>query len=208
MMRMSATVYEFAFPNLSHGLCLGGRINILDRSQALDRFLAGVERRAFRMAQVATGDADEAMDLVQDAMLKLVQRYGGRDESEWGPLFHTILQSRIRDWYRRAKVRNRWRAWFSRHEDDTEQDDPLESVPDTSSPLSDEQLAQKRAMAALDEALRTLPLRQQQAFILRAWEELDVAQTAKAMGCSEGTVKTHYFRAVRALRQLLGVHWP
>jgi RNA polymerase sigma-70 factor (ECF subfamily) len=205
---MSATVYDLASSNFCDGLCLAGRTTILDRNQALDRFLAGVERRAFRMAQVATGDADEAMDLVQDAMLKLIQRYGARDEAEWGPLFHTILQSRIHDWYRRTKVRNRWRAWFSRREDDSAQDDPLESVADTSSPLSDEQLAQKRAMAALNEALRTLPLRQQQAFILRAWEELDVAQTAAAMGCSEGSVKTHYFRAVHALRQLLGAHWP
>jgi len=205
---MSATGSELASLEFSRGLCLGGRSAILNRNQALDRFLAGVERRAFRMAQVATGDADEAMDLVQDAMLKLVQQYGERKEVEWGPLFHTILQSRIRDWYRRAKVRNRWRAWFSRREDDTEQDDPLESVADTGSLLSDEQLAQKRALAALDQALRTLPFRQQQAFILRAWEELDVAQTATAMRCSEGSVKTHYFRAVRALRQLLGEHWP
>ena len=205
---MSATVFELAIPIVSGGLRLRGRAATLDRNQALDRFLAAAERRAFRMAQIATGDADEAMDLVQDAMLKLVQRYGARDEAEWGPLFHTILQSRIHDWYRRAKVRNRWRAWFRRREDDTEQDDPLESVPDTCSLLSDEQLVQKRAMAALDEALRTLPLRQQQAFILRAWEELDVAQTAAAMRCSEGSVKTHYFRAVRALRQLLGAHWP
>jgi len=205
---MSATVFELSLPHVLSGLSLRGRAATLDRNQALDRFLAGVERRAFRMAQVATGDADEAMDLVQDAMLKLVQRYGARDEAEWGPLFHTILQSRIHDWYRRTKVRNRWRAWFSRREDDTEQDNPLESVPDTSSLLSDEQLAQKRAMAALDQALRTLPLRQQQAFVLRAWEELDVEQTAAAMGCSEGSVKTHYFRAVRALRQLLGAHWP
>lgn len=205
---MSARVYELASPDFFGGLCLDGRTTILDRTQALDRFLAGVERRAFRMAQIATGDADEAMDLVQDAMLKLVQRYGARDEAEWGPLFHTILQSRIRDWYRRTKVRNRWRTWFGQRENDAEQDDPLESVAETSSPPSDEQLAQKRAMAALDKVLRTLPLRQQQAFILRAWEELDVAQTAAAMGCSEGSVKTHYFRAVHALRLLLEAHWP
>ena len=205
---MSATVYELASPDFFGGLCLDGRTTILDRTQALDRFLAGVERRAFRMAQIATGDADEAMDLVQDAMLKLVQRYGARDEAEWGPLFHTILQSRIRDWYRRTKVRNRWRTWFGQRENDAEQDDPLESVAETSSPPSDEQLTQKRAIAALDKALRTLPLRQQQAFILRAWEELDVAQTAAAMGCSEGSVKTHYFRAVHALRLLLEAHWP
>lgn len=205
---MSATVFELAVLDVSGGLHLRGRAATLDRTQALDRFLAGVERRAFRTAQIATGDTDEAMDLVQDAMLKLVQRYGERDETEWGPLFHTILQSRIRDWYRRTKVRNRWRAWFRWRENKAEQDDPLESVADTRSLPSDEQLAQKRAVAALDDALKTLPLRQQQAFILRAWEELDVAQTAAAMGCSEGSVKTHYFRAVHALRQLLGAHWP
>ncbi len=184
-----------------------GRITTLDRPQALDRFLAGIERRAFRMAQIATGDADEAMDLVQDAMLKLVQRYSSREEAEWGPLFHTILQSRIRDWYRRTKVRNRWRQWLGTRQDEDDQSDPLESVADTSQLPSDEQLALKRAGAAIEQALRTLPIRQQQAFLLRAWEELNVSETAKAMGCSEGSVKTHYFRAVRTLRTLLGDHW-
>lgn len=186
---------------------VGGRATTLDDTRALDRFLAGIERRAFRMAQIATGDADEALDLVQDAMLKLVQRYGTRDEAEWGPLFHTILQSRIRDWYRRTKVRNRWRQWLGRHQDEDEADDPLDNVADTSQQTSEEQLVLKRAAAALDRALRTLPFRQQQAFLLRAWEELNVAETAQAMGCSEGSVKTHYFRAVQALRKMLGDHW-
>ena len=184
-----------------------GRATILNRTQALDRFLAGIERRAFRIAQIATGDADEAMDLVQDAMLKLVQRYGARDDAEWGPLFHTILQHRIRDWYRRTKVRNRWRQWLSKGEEADERFDLLESVADRSQPSSDKQLALKRATIALEQALRTLPFRQQQAFLLRAWEELDVAQTATAMGCSQGSVKTHYFRAVHTLRKLLGDHW-
>lgn len=160
------------------------------------------------MAQLATGNDDEALDLVQEAMLKLVQRYADRDVSEWGPLFHCILQSRIRDWYRRTRVRNRWREWFGKEQDgegDTE--DPIEMVPD---PLArpDEELRRKRAGATLEAAIRTLPLRQQQAFLLRAWEELDVAQTAAAMKCSEGSVKTHFFRAVRALRKQLGEHWP
>ena len=203
---MSATVFELSLPHVSSGLRLRGRAATLDRNQALDRFLAGVERRAFRKAQIATGDADEAMDLVQDAMLKLVQRYGRRGEQEWAPLFHAILQSRIRDWYRRTKVRNRWRQWLGSHQEKDE-DDPLASIADTAQISSDEQLKLKRAAAALEQALRTLPLRQQQAFLLRAWEELDVADTARAMGCSQGSVKTHYFRAVHTLRKLLGDHW-
>lgn len=184
-----------------------GRAETLDQTQALGRFLAGIERRAYRMAQIATGDADEALDLVQDAMLKLAERYASRDETEWPPLFYTILQSRILDWHRRNKVRNRWRAWFG-GSDEGEQDDPLEAIPDVKAPDPIRQLANKRAAEALEAALRKLPLRQQQAFLLRAWEELDVTETAQVMGCSEGSVKTHYSRAVHTLRQRLGDHWP
>ena len=146
------------------------------------------------------------MDLVQDAMLRLVQRYGERAEEEWGPLFHAILQSRIRDWYRRTKVRNRWRQWFAPRQEEDEED-PLAAIPDTAQASSEEQLKLKRATAALEQAVRTLPLRQQQAFLLRAWQELDVAETARAMGCSQGSVKTHYFRAIQTLRRMLGDHW-
>jgi RNA polymerase sigma-70 factor (ECF subfamily) len=188
--------------------CLGRSVAILNHTQALDHFLASVERRALRMAQIATGNDDEALDLVQEAMVRLVQHYADRDGSEWGPLFHCILQSRIRDWYRRTRVRNRWREWFgTRPEDEEDANDPLEGVADPSA-KPDEELRRKRAAVALEAALRTLPLRQQQAFLLRAWEELDVAQTAAAMRCSEGSVKTHFFRAVRALRKQLGEHWP
>lgn len=187
---------------------LSGRVSTLEERRALDRFLAGVERRAFRMAQIATGHDDEALDLVQEAMLKLVERYGMRAEAEWGPLFHRILQSKIRDWYRRTKVRSRWRLWLGCNKDSEDADDPLDAIADTTIRTADHQLQTKEAAVALDAALRTLPLRQQQAFLLRAWEELDVAQTAAAMGCSEGSVKTHYFRAVHTLRTLLGNHWP
>lgn len=160
------------------------------------------------MAQLATGDQDEAMDLVQDAMLRLVQHYGAKPEAEWAPLFHRILQSRILDWHRRATVRNRVRQWFGRHDEAEQDEDPLEQVAD---PLGDNPArtaANRQAMRALDAALRALPLRQQQAFLLRAWEGLDTAETAQAMGCSEGSVKTHYSRAVHSLRERLGDHWP
>jgi RNA polymerase sigma-70 factor (ECF subfamily) len=179
----------------------------LDQTQALDRFLAAVERRAFRMAVVATRSEDDALDLVQEAMLKLVTHYRDRDESEWGPLFQRILQSKIRDWYRRNAVRNRWRAWLRREGDEGREKDPLEAVPDTSMPAVDDQVAHRRAARALEDAVHALPLRQQQAFLLRVWEEYDVEQTARAMGCSAGSVKTHLSRALQALREKLGDHW-
>ena len=189
-------------------LCLAERVGLLDRTQALDRFLAGIERRAFRMAHIATGNEDEALDLVQDAMLKLAQKYARRPEEEWGALFHCILQSRIRDWYRRERVRNRLRDFFRGAQDDDDAEDPLEQIPDSTTPAPDGEVQRKRACAELAVALRALPLRQQQAFLLRIWEEMDVAQTAQAMGCSEGSVKTHLFRALQVLRQRLGEHWP
>jgi RNA polymerase sigma-70 factor (ECF subfamily) len=177
----------------------------LEPLPALDRFLAGVERRAFVMARLATGNVDDAHDIVQDAMLTLVRSYASRGEQEWGPLFHTILQSRITDWHRRSKVRNRLRVWFGKRDEDDE-DDPLQNIADGRSPDPPTQLKDKQAMAALESAIRKLPTRQQQAFLLRVWEGLDVAQTARAMNCSEGSVKTHYSRAVHALREQLEDH--
>lgn len=157
------------------------------------------------MARLATGNTDDAHDIVQDAMLTLVRSYAGRSEQEWGPLFHTVLQSRIADWRRRSKVRNRFRVWFGgKDEDDTA--DPLQNIADGQSPNPSRQLQDKQAMAALEAAIHKLPARQQQAFLLRVWEGLDVAQTARAMKCSEGSVKTHYSRAVHALREQLEDH--
>lgn len=157
------------------------------------------------MAQIATGDPDEALDVVQEAMHKLVQRYRAHDEKEWGPLFHRILQSRIQDWHRRTNVRNRWLRWFGSpsHDSAGDTENPFENIPDSNSPDPGRQVDERRLGEALEKALRTLPLRQQQAFLLRVWEELDVAETARAMGCSEGSVKTHYSRAVHTLRERL-----
>jgi RNA polymerase sigma-70 factor (ECF subfamily) len=164
-----------------------------------------VERRAFLKARFATGNADDAHDIVQDAMLQLVRSYADRGEPEWGPLFHTILQSRISDWRRRSKVRNRLRVWFGgRNEDD--ESDPLQNIADDRDQGPPAQLKDKQAMEALEAAIRKLPARQQQAFLLRVWDGLDVAQTAHAMKCTEGSVKTHYSRAVQALREHLEDH--
>lgn len=152
------------------------------------------------MARIATGNEDDALEIVQDAMLKLAQRYAAREEQEWGPLFHRILQSRIRDWYRRSKVRNQLRIWFGGAEDE---DDPLENQPGrvTDGPLR--QLESERFGNDLERALSALPNRQQQVFLLRVWEGMSVDETAAAMGCSAGSVKTHYSRAVHALRKQL-----
>jgi RNA polymerase sigma-70 factor (ECF subfamily) len=159
------------------------------------------------MAEIATGDRDEALDLVQDAMLRFVRHYGAREAGEWGPLFHRVLQNRIRDWFRYTQVRSRWIRWFGRGSGDDEAEDPIEAVPDTTTPNPGEQVAQDQFGRALQAALHELPLRQQQAFLLRVWEGLDVAETARVMACSEGSVKTHYSRAIHALRGRLKGGW-
>jgi RNA polymerase sigma-70 factor (ECF subfamily) len=183
---------------------------MLDSSQSMEYFLASVERRAFRMAQIATNSSDDALDIVQEAMYALVKHYAGKPQTEWKPLFYRILTNRIRDWYRRTKVRKRWRSWLqSFHQgQDTENDDPIECLPDPAGQNPADLAIIGDSVAALDSALQTLPLRQQQAFLLRAWEGLSVRETAVAMKCSTGSVKTHYARAIHALRKLLEDHWP
>lgn len=171
-------------------------------SAALNRFLAGVERRAFRMARLAVKDVDEAMDIVQDTMLTLVRRYADKGEGDWPPLFHRILQNRITDWHRRRIVRSRVMMVLGRS-DGAEEVDPIQQVADgpAANPEYRVQLdAVSQRMAALVEAL---PHRQQQAFLLRTWEGLSVAATARAMRCSQGSVKTHYSRAIHRLRSEL-----
>lgn len=173
----------------------------------MERFLAEVERRALRIAVLSVGDRDEALDIVQDAMFKLVRNYGGRPSEEWRPLFFRILANRITDQQRRQTVRQRVFAWFAPRPDD-EDDDPIAELPDPHPVAPDEVLGRADAMTALEAALATLPGRQRQAFLLRSLEGLDVAETAAAMGCTEGSVKTHYSRAVHRLRTALGDHWP
>lgn len=168
----------------------------------LDAFLRSVGRRAQVMAEIATRDRDAALDIVQDSMLALASRYAAKPPAEWGPLFHTILQSRIMDWHRSRTRRGRWMTWLAPPADDPDAD-PWADIPEAAS--SDPALLLERAqdMETVTEALSELPLRQQQAFMLRIWEGLDTADTARAMKCSEGSVKTHLSRAMHSLRARL-----
>lgn len=172
----------------------------------LDTFLRSIERRALRMAQLAVGDADDALELVQDSMLGFVRSYASKPEPEWPPLYWRVLDSRIQDHHRRQSVRRRWRVFFRASADGEDEADQLAEVAD---PLACGPLdfsAGGEAAQAIDAALRALPDRQRQAFLLRVWEGFDVATTASAMGCSEGSVKTHLFRAMDALRKRLEAH--
>ncbi len=181
----------------------------LDATRELEQFLKEVERRAFRIADIALRNPDDALDVVQEAMIQLARSYGSRPSEEWRPLFHRILQNRIHDWQRRRRTRSKVIAWWTggTRADDDETPDPIENAPSTEA-APGQRLENDEAMAALDGALNRLPARQQQAFLLRNLEGLDVAATAAAMGCSEGSVKTHYFRALKSLREQLGEHWP
>jgi RNA polymerase sigma-70 factor (ECF subfamily) len=166
----------------------------------LDAFLASVERRAFRVAELALGDREDAFDAVQDAMVRLV-RYRGRPPEEWSPLFWSILRRQLTDRHRRNTVRRRVLGWIGR--DDGRDEDALASLPD---PHEDPARRQQDAETwrALSRALQALPRRQRECFLLRELQGLDVAETARAMGCSEGSVKTHLSRAMSALRGKLG----
>jgi RNA polymerase sigma-70 factor (ECF subfamily) len=188
---------------------LHGDVDLTDseektRSRALNQFLAGVELKAFKMAQAGLRNEDDALDAVQDAMLQLARAYANRPAEEWKPLFYRILQNRIRDMQRRRTVRGRVFAWLPyRGDEDEDEPDPIAQAASTD-PQPVRRLELDEAVGALEKALEELPRRQQQAFLLRTLEGLDVAATAAAMGCSEGSVKTHYFRAVQALRAQLG----
>ena len=169
----------------------------------LSDFLIGVERRAFKQTVYAVRDDHAALDIVQDAMMKLAEKYGNNPAAEFPMLFQRILQNTMRDFWRRQKVRNLWTTLFSSFgssADDNEDRDPLEMIDvedDSDEPSA--QLARNQTIGLIENALEKLPGRQREAFVLRYWEEMDVAETAAIMGCSDGSVKTHCSRAVRAL---------
>ena len=184
----------------------------LDHRSQLDGFLAGAQNRAFKIARMGTRNDQDALDVVQDAMLRLARGYANRPPEEWPALFHRILTNRIRDWQRRQSVRQRFTGWLPGSAAAEEsQSGPVDRFQDTVDRHAMEppgRVALDDAVDALEVAIGRLPARQREAFLLRSMEGLDVAATAKAMGCSQGSVKTHYSRAVHALRDRLGDHWP
>ena len=182
----------------------------LEPSVELNRFLAGIERRAFRVAEMALRDREDALDVVQVAMLRLAEHYARRPSEEWKPLFFRILYNAIHDSQRRRNVRSKLFGWWPgrRADDDSESEaeDPLARFADPGPDPAGRVMAGE-AMERLEVALAALPARQQEAFVLRCLEGLDVAETAAAMRCTEGSVKTHYFRALKTLRERLGEVW-
>ncbi|MEC5399403.1 RNA polymerase sigma factor [Uliginosibacterium sp. H1] len=178
------------------------------RSELSD-FLASVERRAFRQAQYAVRDEEAALDIVQDAMLKLAEKYSGRPAEELPLLFQRILQNAIRDWFRRSKVRSMWTTLLSAFGvgEDGEEFDPLETLESADEskhePDPRTHLERSQVLALIEREIERLPARQREAFLMRYWEEMDIAETAAAMGCSEGSVKTHCSRATHTLAAAL-----
>ncbi|MEY3866058.1 MAG: hypothetical protein RL234_1549 [Pseudomonadota bacterium] len=184
--------------------------------QELSDFLSSVEQRAFKQAVYAVRDDDAALDIVQDAMIKLAEKYGDRPASELPLVFTRILQNRIHDWFRRQKVRNTWVTLFSNmgkktdENDDLDENDdfdPLESLsaPDDSEIHQDGafKLERTQLLESLESEISKLPARQREAFLMRYWDELSITETALAMSCSEGSVKTHCSRATQALAKAL-----
>ena len=186
-----------------------GRV-VLATKQEFSNFLAETERRAYKQALFAVRDEHLALDIVQDSMTKLLEKYSSKPVEELPLLFQRILQNTIRDFYRRQKTRSLWTTLFSAFipsskEKDNDDSDPLETLQSDGFSKNDphQQLEQSQLIRLLEKAIETLPMRQREAFLLRYWEEMDVTETAKIMGCSEGSVKTHCSRATHALAEML-----
>ncbi len=185
---------------------------ILATRQELSDFLAKSEKRAYKQAIFAVRDDQVALDIVQDSMMKLALKYASKPTEELPLLFQRILQNTIRDYYRRQKIRSLWTTLFSGmtsndQEKNQEDFDILESLQVkqesdfTKEP--DAQLERAQLIGLIEKAMETLPPRQREAFLLRYWEEMSLAETAEIMRCSEGSVKTHCSRAVHALAAIL-----
>ena len=168
----------------------------------LEHFLKSIEARALKMARLATRNDDDALDLVQDAMIKLVSRYGQRQPEEWRPLFLKILENGILDWHRKEKIKRSIFFWRTDApgdaESETDEVDPIDSAPEADSDPY-QRLESDQMERQLLACIARLPVQQQQCFLLRCWEGLSVQDTARIMGLNEGSVKTHYSRALEKL---------
>jgi len=176
----------------------------LDENLSMDAFLKTVERRAFHMAKIATGDPDTALDIVQDSMYKLVEKYSDKSSIEWRPLFYRILNGKIIDQYRHKAVRDRLFPWRKTVNSDQGQSlSAIETARGRQSDQPDEMIMRAQRIKQLTKGVSALSSRQREAFMLRCWEGMSTNETAAAMRCSEGSVKTHYSRAMHALRDVL-----
>ncbi len=177
--------------------------------ETLDAFFIDVEKKAYRIAYIALNQRDEALDVVQDTMLRMFQSYAHKPAHEWRPLFYRILNNRITDSHRSNQLKRKLQHWFGyQNTSETDTDDMLEQIP--SSRTGEEpmhQLQSDASMVLLHNTLHNLPLRQQQAFLLRHWEGMSTEETASAMGCSTGSVKTHLSRALTTLKGHLQAHY-
>jgi RNA polymerase sigma-70 factor (ECF subfamily) len=172
-----------------------------DQRHALDEFLNQHQTRAYKMTYAMISHRDDALELVQDTMLKLVQNYAHKSPEEWSLLFFRILQNKIRDYHRRSPLRNLFRHWFS---DTTEDESEEQQFPDSQQESPEQHTVQEQNLEQIIQAVQSLPLRQQQTFLLRAWQGFSVSETAFALSISEGSVKTHYSRAQNQLRSIIG----
>lgn len=187
-------------PDRSEGVGSAGAADAPESPpQDIDSFLASVERRAFRVAELALGQREDALDVVQEAMIRLL-RYRDRPSGEWIPLFWSILRSQVTDRHRRNGIRRKLMVWLGREEESAH--DPMAALPDPAPDPLGRHLEDQR-WRAIGAALRLLPRRQRECFLLREMQGLSVADTARAMACSEGSVKTHLSRAMNALRKHL-----
>lgn len=173
-----------------------------DIEQHFRLFVEKMTGRALVMMESSTGHHDVAMDIVQESFIALHQNYLKRPVDEWTPLFYTIMNHRLMDWHRREQRKQKRFAWFKPvqvEQEETEIDATL-LVEDTQNIDPSDFLSQSHTIEEIQKAVARLPIRQQQAFLLRAWENLDTRTTAQIMECSEGSVKTHYHRAIQSLR--------
>jgi len=169
------------------------RGDVEQQQRTLDQFLSEVERPAYRMAEIATRNPDDALDIVQDAMIKLVEKYAHKPEEQWRPLFYTILNSRITDYHRKSTLTGRIFSWMGA--DDNVED--MDIIPTSAGPL--ELLTEELTLERFLIGMESLSTRQQQVFMLRTWQGFSVAETADILKCSKGSVKTHLFRANESL---------
>lgn len=183
------------------GVARDGNSRPVETNRELETFLRGVSTRAFRIARLSLHDDADALDAVQEAMIKLARHYATRPAEQWPPLFYAILRNCVHDEQRARRSRGSLLTWFRQLTGEGDARDPAVAEPATQ-PAQEAESEQR--LRLLESAIATLPPRQREAFLLRNVEELDVSETATAMGCSESSVKTHYSRAIHALRVILG----